>query len=125
MVVASKAFEAEPVHEFQKTQLAFSEHGRWVSVEERVLRLPRNGEIVFRLRFCNLLKCNDAVADHFDLRERLALRPGSSCKPIKAAVAFAEIAGSIWIAAINGRRPFPEASGAGRAIIRHWSGMHQ
>jgi hypothetical protein len=31
MVVASKAFEAEPVHEFQKTQLAFSEHGRWVS----------------------------------------------------------------------------------------------
>jgi hypothetical protein len=29
----------------KRTQLTFSEHGRWVSVEERVVRLPPAEEI--------------------------------------------------------------------------------
>jgi hypothetical protein len=36
MIVASKANEAGPdVAKLKRTQLAFSEHGRWVSVEGR------------------------------------------------------------------------------------------
>jgi hypothetical protein len=53
---------AGQVLDFKKTQHTFSEHGRWVSVVERVLRLPPATEISLSARFSiRLRKCNLVV----------------------------------------------------------------
>jgi hypothetical protein len=60
---------------FKRTQLAFSEHGRWVSVEERVKGLPPAMEISSSARFSiPLQKCNgcgDVQAAEFGLAQVL------------------------------------------------------